>query len=188
MQGRKKLVGIMVLLVLVALVPLLLAHYVFNHMGELHIKKINHGTFVKNTSVSDFHVITKAKGDKPLSHWSGRWLLVYDSQGRCCNKQCRLEMHQLHQVRVASHNGIERSVVALLLPKHCPTPSLERSDKIWRLNSAQLSVWKKRLPSKKPQVLIIDPNAWVVMKYPDNARPKSVYEDMRILLHVSQVG
>ncbi len=196
MKGRTQLIVILFLLVAVAVVPLWLAHYVFNHTSKLHFQKKNHGEFVHSTSVSDLQVMTlsgasiesEERGVASFKDWSGRWLLLYDSQGACCDKRCQFEMHQLHQVRVASHNGIERSSVVLLLPNQCATPRLERSDKIARLDSEQVSAWKKRIVSKKPQVLIVDPNGWVVLKYSSNVIPKWVYEDMRILLHTSQIG
>jgi hypothetical protein len=198
MQGRTKLIVVFFLLIASAIIPLFLAHYVINHTSKLHLQKRNHGEFVQSTSIADLQVMAPMPSSlsmQPgemhvagLKEWSGRWLLIYDSQNTCCEKQCQLEMHQLHQVRVASHNGIERSLAILLLPAHCATPELELSDKVWRLNSAQIAAWKERIPSQKPQVLIVDPNGWVVLKYPGNVVPKWVYEDMRILLHTSQIG
>jgi hypothetical protein len=183
MQKQYKVVGVFSLLLLIALVPLLLGHYVFNHADRLHIKKRNHGQLIQAVSVADLHV-----GSTAISHWSGRWLLVYNSNGKCCNKSCRLEMHQLHQVRIALHNGIERTRVALLLPERCAVPSLESSDLVWKQSKAQASAWKKRIKGASPQVLVIDPNSLAMLKYSAKEKPQSIYEDMRILLHTSQIG
>jgi hypothetical protein len=187
MQGRTKVIGLLAILIIIALIPLLSARYVFNHTSELHIKRRNHGAFVHATRVDSLHVLQAAQSI-PLNQYAGRWLLVYDTQGQCCTSQCERGMRQLHQVRIAEHNGIERSVVALLQPAHCARPALAKSDKLWLLNDKQLSAWQQKLPSKQAQVLIIDPNSWVALKYPGDTGPKPVYEDLRVLLHTSQIG
>jgi hypothetical protein len=199
MQGRKKTIGLLIILVVIAVAPLLAARYVFNHTKELHIKKRNHGEFVHATRVADLQVTqTPASSDLiggsthaksiNLSTYAGRWLLVYDTQGQCCQTKCQRGMRGLYQVRIAEHNGIERSVVGLLQPEHCPRPSLAKSNKLWQLTDKQLTAWQQKLPGKQPQILIIDPNGWVALKYDADVGPKPVYEDLRILLHTSQIG
>jgi len=212
-QGRLKIIGLLVLLVVIAIIPLVAARYVFNHTSKLHIRKRNHGAFVRHTSVADLQVTTPSSptsggtssspasggtSSSPTSrglsagssvkNFSGRWILLYNTQGGCCDNQCQKAMLQLHQVRIASHNGIERSLLVLLQSERCSIPQLQKSDHIWQLNPAQEKTWQKKLPGNKSQVFIIDPNGWVVLKYPANVNPKSVYEDFRVLLHTSQIG
>ena len=195
MQGRLKVIGLLVILVVIAIIPLVAARYVFNHTSKLHIRKRNHGTFVRHTSVADLRVTMPSSptssglsGGSSVKNFSGRWILMYNTQGGCCDQQCQKAIHQLHQVRIASHNGIERSLLVLLQPERCSIPQLQKSDHIWQLNPAQEKAWQKKLPGNEPQVFIIDPNGWVVLKYPANVNPKSVYEDFRVLLHTSQIG
>lgn len=193
MQGRTRFIGLLVVLIVIALIPLLLAHYVFNHTEQWHIKRRNHGEFVQATRADSLQVMLVSNTAATprsiyLKHYAGRWLLVYDTQGLCCDGPCQRVMSQLHQVRIAEHNGIERSVVALLQPAHCSKPKLAPPDKLWLLNNKQLAAWQQKLASQQAQVLIIDPNGWVALKYPGNTTPKPVYEDLRVLLHTSQIG
>lgn len=188
MQSRLKLIGILVVLVLIALVPLVLARYVFNHSASLHIRKRNHGQLIKPVSVAQINVYSKQSHQQAISNWSGHWLLVYSSVNHCCDKSCLQVMHRLHQVRIALHNGIERTRVVLLLPKRCPLPKLEKSNHVWRLSHQQALIWQQKLPGRKPAVLIIDPNSLAMLAYKAQIKSRSVYEDMRILLHTSQIG
>jgi hypothetical protein len=189
MQGRTKVIGVLGALILITLVPFLAARYVLNHEKAGQFKKRNHGEFVQMVHLKDLQVLEgNVSHELPVRKWAGRWLLLYDTHGYCCDSQCQRGVENLHRIRIASHNGIERSVVALLLPDHCPAPSLAKSDHLWRLTPQNQRVWQGTLADKEPQVFIVDPNGWVVLKYPGDVTPRWIYEDFRVLLHTSQIG
>ena len=187
MNSRLKAWGLLVILVSITLVPLFLARYVFHHTTTLNLNKKNHGEIMAPKSVEGVRVLQGSKL-KPLSAQVGKWSIVYDSAGSCCDKACLTQVYGLHQLRIALHNGIERTRVALLMPKRCRVPRLDSSVAVWRFSAAEQKKWQQQAGAGDEQILILDPNLMTVMKYPKNSKPNPVYEDMRVLLHTSQIG
>lgn len=187
MRSRLKAWGVLGLLVLITVVPLLMARYVFQHPGAIHFNKKNNGKILQPHSLAKIHVYTNGKLN-PLSAQSGKWSIVYDSAAACCVQDCQSQLHRLHQLRIAIHNGIERTRVVLLQPKQCAMPMLDSSVVVWSLPQSEKTFWQSGVEKNEAQVLILDPNLITVMQYPKNSAPNPIYEDMRVLLHTSQIG
>ena len=188
MRAPRKVWLVLGLLVFIGLIPLLMARWVYQNASHLTVRKKHHGVLIKPQDVAKWSVLS-GKKSYPLSHLAGHWLLVYDTQDHCCEAACQENMHRLRSVRVALHNGWERTWSVLLMPAHCPAPTLDKGHIILRSSASSRGDWASiQSADGKPQFVIVDPRSYLMMRYPGDSQSRGIYEDMRILLHASRTG
>lgn len=181
---------ILVCLIVVFLVPILLARWSYRHAASLNLQSKHHGNLMQPYDMRAIHVEADHK-QHTVADWSGRWLMLYATNS-CCDKNCLQAMHDLHQLRLAMHNGWERTQEVLLQPALCKRPEkLAEKTVVWEQTPQQYLSLRKNVPVAQrhaSRIYILDPRGRMMMNYPAATAPRPIYEDLYVLLHASQIG
>ena len=120
-KSRYKLWGVLGLLLLACLIPIVLANWIYRHSRDLNLSFKHHGAFLTPVVVQTMSGRVNGRLQQ-LAHWQNKWLVIYDSS-QCCQQVCQNTLHQLQQMRIALHNGWERTQLLAMLPAACPVPT-----------------------------------------------------------------
>lgn len=146
--------------------PLIIGSLLYHYREHFHFKTSNHGTLM-NPAVN-------------LTSWQseGKWQIVFSPQN-CCDANCERTMFLLHQLRLILGNDSRRAGLVLALEKTCPQADLHDFKKV-ELN--QFSAMQKN------KIYLVDPQNNLFMFYPGNVDLMNVYNDLKHVLQVSQIG
>ena len=172
MNARLKKNMILFLLALIFIAPGILAVFFYNNPHWI-------------TSVSNKGELHKTPYQIPFDNPQKKWSIVawYPKD---CDAQCFNKIDELHRVRLALGRYFYQ-VNCILLQKEGAT-SLERpftlalkenQIHVIALNSKEIPA---SLSSERPQLLLVDPEQWVVLTYNTHINPMDVLFDMKRLL------
>ena len=185
-----------VLVALISLVPFSMAWYYARH-PELITKTSNYGELIapsKRIDPSDFKV-TLPSGSQERAEIKGRWVLLQVTSGSCLDL-CLANLHKTHQVWLMLNKEMPR-VKRLLVStqaKSLPEPPKQGG---WD-DSILLSIAEKEIlknlgevlggGSGEGQIILIDPEGNLVLKYAADFDPYRMVKDLKHLLNASQIG
>lgn len=184
------------LVALISLVPFSIAWYYARH-PELITKTSNYGELIspsKRIDPNGFKV-TLPSGSQERADIKGRWVLLQVAPGPCLDR-CLANLHKTHQVWLMLNKEMPR-VKRLLVsssPKGLPeSPKQEGWDDSILLSTAQKEVLKTLGEvfdggQGEGQIVLIDPEGNLVLKYAPDFDPYRMVKDLKHLLNASQIG
>ena len=126
-----------------------------------------------------------------LEALQGKWLMVYVGEA-ACDVDCSKQLYYMRQSRISQgkdQDRIERLWV--VTDAGIPDPALLKSHlglRVWRADQADFT---RQFPALHPgahHLYIVDPIGNLMLRFPENADPKGMIKDMKLLLKASQIG
>lgn len=197
-QGKTKHpFSILLFLILLFLIPLGLAYFLYSIRNTLGEGFTNHGHLITPPFLITDMKLYPAKDQQPIRH---KWILLYLYPSDC-EQVCQRGLYNLQKIQRAMgkdqtrmtrailtyrRNRANTALNTLLLTKYKGTQHLTTYK-----NSFERSI-KARVHTHyatSPGVLyLIDPLGNVILIYKPNTAPKGIYKDLKRLLKVSQIG
>ena len=121
----------------------------------------------------------------------GKWLMVYVGEA-ACDAACSKQLYYMRQSRISQgkdQDRIER--VWVVTDAGTPDPALLKFHaglRVWRAVQADFT---HQFPAVRPgahHLYLVDPIGNLMLRFPENADPRGVIKDMKLLLKASQVG
>lgn len=170
MQNSKSMSRVKLLLVMIIFIfPLAAGSLLYHFRDSIHFKTLNHGSLI-NPPIS---VSTLWKSDK-------KWQIVYAPKN-CCDATCEKTMFLLHQMHLILGNDNPRTSLVLLVDKMCPKADPHDFQEVALTGSAFTTI-----PQDK--IYLVDPQSHLFMSYDSHTDLMNVYNDLKRVLEVSQIG
>lgn len=165
-------IRILSVLFLVFSLPPLAAWWFYQHPSRWLSSKLNHG-----------HLVNPPVQMKTLAQ-PHVWQLIYLSKQNC-DSACQNKLEQLAKIRLA----LGRHMVGLGMVLLAPEPRrpllkrLQDMDVRWvKMNERYLQELSNTpSPNQQDSFWLMDSSGWLVMTYPQDARPKAMYADLKRL-------
>ncbi|HEU0229220.1 MAG TPA: hypothetical protein VFR20_01490 [Burkholderiaceae bacterium] len=187
----------------VCIAPVVLAWlaYYFPSLGLRPSGTTNYGTFVqpqRPIPPASALALTTLDG-KPfdLSSLKGKWILLTADQG-ACPKACVRKLFILRNAHASQGKNVERLTRVWFVTDDAPVPAdvlkAYGGTHIVRAKPAQLAAFlapragTTREAALRDPMWVIDPLGHLMLRFPANADPISVRDDLKKLLHNSQIG
>ncbi|MDH5552619.1 MAG: hypothetical protein OEX82_04740 [Nitrosomonas sp.] len=178
---------------LLAMLALLLAPVVISyalHYSDYRPGTINYGELIE---MEDFAGNAVNQLDKTIFRARdvhGKWTMLTVDSGDC-NEYCEQKLYKMRQVRLVQNKEMHRverlwliddnaTVDSELLEKYAGTLFVNAKD-------SDLLVSLKPMETQRLYMYLVDPIGNVMMRFPENADPSEMVEDLKRLLHVSQL-
>ncbi len=180
-----------ILLAVMFLGPLALAIYLYYGVDDWSPPgRTNHGTLIEPVVVLPQVPIGSLAGESISPQALRRhWTMLYVNP-EPCGETCRQEIIKIRQVRLAL--GAEANRVERLYLSGAEPPAadwLERTQA--GLISASLDdnpALADALPSRDAAIYFVDPLGNLMMRFPTDADPEDIKDDLKKLLKVSRIG
>lgn len=183
---------IVVSLLVIFGLPLLMAWFVFHYYAGTFHGGLEHGELITPTSKLDPPLMHNLQGDVVSADlFRGKWTLVYrvpDQEGATgdgvtnpCGKDCLALMDTLRRVRIAQDRSMREVRRVLVLPESAARVSgiADQFDK--GLNVVTAADW----PLQAGSVYVIDPQGFLVLRYPPGFDPTGLLKDLKRLLRLA---
>ncbi|MFZ5574948.1 MAG: SCO family protein [Pseudomonadota bacterium] len=126
-----------------------------------------------------------------LQGLQGKWLLVHVGPA-ACDADCARQLYLMRQLRIAQgkeQSRIERvwvltdaaAVDPALLGEH---PGLH----VWRPKDATFVEQFPAPRARSAHIYVVDPLGNLMLRFPEQAAPKGIMKDLKLLLKASQIG
>lgn len=168
-----------------------LAYYVFKPVGA----STNYGTLIiPQRSVPVGFAVRDRQGMLlPDQVFHGKWSLVSVGPS-ACDEQCVTRLYFMRQVRATQGAQRDRIQTVWLLTDHGPIAAriltAYPDTQLWYADPVALAHW---FPAEAPttvsdHIYVIDPNGNLMMRFPKQADPSKIKNDMTRLLKWSTIG
>ena len=126
-----------------------------------------------------------------LDQMQGKWVMVYVGSA-ACNEACAKQLYYMRQTRIAQgkdQDRIERLWV--LTDAGAPEPALLNAHaglRVWRAGD---EAFVRQFPMQHEgatHVYLVDPLGNLMLRFPEQADPKGMIKDLKLLLKASQIG
>ena len=179
------------LLALVFFGPLAVAAWLYLGAGDWRP-----GATTNNGSLVD-PVITLATGpmdsgrggSTPAELLRDQWSIVYLERGDCA-AECRDALLRIRQLRLATGREIDRVQRVLLVDGALPAAdwlATEQPGLVTARPSSHAEIAAQLAPLGNG-IYLVDPLGNLILAYPPESEPKTVYEDLKRLLRNSRIG
>ena len=171
--------------------PLLMAWFIFHYYAGTFHGGLEHGELITPARKLDPPLMHNLQGDVvPTDLFRGKWTLVYrvPNQGNAtgngvdnpCDKDCLALMDTLRRVRIAQDRSMLEVRRVLSLPESAArVPGIaDQFDK--GLHVVTAADW----PLQAGSVYLIDPQGFLVLRYPPGFDPTGLLKDLKHLLRV----
>jgi hypothetical protein len=126
-----------------------------------------------------------------LADLKGKWVLVQVADGRC-EAPCQAKLFNMRQTRLAQGREMERiERVWLLADDALPSAEVAPLADGVRIARAKGSAVLQALPaegSAQDHIYVVDPLGNLMMRFPRDADPKRMMQDIARLLKASRIG
>ena len=181
------------LVIAICAAPLLfsyLAYYVIKPTG-----RTNYGTLIdpRLYPMPTLHSVLQGGGPEELSAYKGKWIMLQVSTSDCPTK-CKTALFAMRQLRLMQGKDMDRIERVLLIPDQNPmdTTLIREYDgtHILRVDAKAINAWLPAEPETTIQdrLYLIDPLGNLMMRYPVDADPYKVKNDLVKLLKASSIG
>lgn len=158
----------------------------------------NHGKLLLPvTPLEEFSGVGLDGKSVTLKAIKGRWTMLFPLR-EPCSEQCRKELYNMHQVRLALGRDMGRMQRMLMLNSDYMDEQQKKEilldkglitlqyqpDGLFRQLSPKIT--EHQLPAYS--VFLIDPNGNLVMSFPPDLDPRMVLKDLKKLLKLSNIG
>lgn len=195
-KGQLTLIGIFA----IALVPMLLASYMYFNNVLVPSGRTNHGTLIlpplSLEEIGFYDASGKAISTQDLEE---KWALFIVTEGDCA-KPCQQAIYEARQVNVALHKDSDRVRRYFIAPdqEREQLTSLELAQRYPQMqtltaDSARISqmiekTWAEQRETEHAYTLVVDPMGNIMMYYDRQNTGKQLLEDLKRLLKVSRIG
>ncbi len=152
--------------------PVVVGWLLYHFNSELHFKTLNHGNLL-NPPVS---VSTLWKSD-------GKWQIVYVPKN-CDINATEQKMFLLHQLRIALNSDSNRISLVVVKDAHCANLAVHDFRAV-TLTQADFTKWEVL---QKNKIYLVDPKSNLFMSYPSDSDAMNIFNDLKRVLEVSQIG
>ena len=135
----------------------------------------------------------RSLGAEALSEgfFAAAWTLVHLQNGKC-GERCQAGLYATRQARLALGKDMQR-VQRLLLFTGAPDPKhvelLRKSYPGLRVAAASGPAWRDlQTRAGAGQIMLVDPQAFWMMRYSVDADPSGILKDLKRLLKISKIG
>jgi len=150
--------------------------------------RMNYGTLVTPDMLPDT-AVTRLDG-APVTRDSliGKWTYLIAAPASC-DSPCQQALYLTRQVRTAQAKEMDRvHRIWLLTDQGVPDRRLLGAHEGMDVLVAD-ELWRNRFTAEgQPRVWLVDPQGYVMMRYPDTLEPKRMIKDISRLLKYSQQG
>lgn len=178
---------------LLILMSLLLAPVVISYtlyFSDYRPGTVNYGELIE---MEGFEGISKNQLDNTIFRprdFHGRWTMISVDSG-ICNEVCEQKLYKMRQVRLVQNKEMNR-VDRLWLIDDDETINerlIETYDGTLFVNaeSSEMLASLKPIESQRKHIYLVDPLGNVMMRFPENANPSLMVDDLKRLLHLSQM-
>ncbi|WXL26105.1 hypothetical protein WG219_01030 [Ectopseudomonas mendocina] len=178
-RGRLQLL----LIVAIVIAPMLVASAMYYGRFWIPETRNYHGVLIGNGQTLSALGI---EGVEP-----GRWQLLVTAPG-ACEKDCRELVYLARQINIGLNRDASRATHGLAMSQALPTDyeaQLQREYPQLGLYSLHKDAYRTTAPDvQEPQLWIVDPMGNLVLRYGAQSKGKSILDDLRHLLKISQIG
>ena len=178
---------------LLALMALLLAPVVISfalHYSDYRPGTINYGELI---DMEDFEGSGINQVDNTIfsaNDIHGKWTMLTIDSGSC-NEYCEQKLYKMRQVRLVQNKDMHRVERLWLIDDNVTIDSrlLEEYKGTLFVNAKDSDLLESLKPvdTQRLYMYLVDPIGNVMMRFPENADPSEMVEDLKRLLHVSQL-
>jgi len=183
-SNRRKLI----LLLLLLLLPVVISYTLF--FTGYRPGSINYGEILDVQKLSGSGVTQKTNIILRIKDLHGKWVMLTIDSGQC-DEACQSKLYYMRQVRTMQNKEMHRIERLWLVDDNVPV-----EDELWNeydgtiIVNARASELLDLIPTREIQrnhIYLIDPLGNLMMRFPENLEPKKMSEDIKRLLHVSQL-
>ncbi|GJL75621.1 MAG TPA: hypothetical protein PKM20_02720 [Nitrosomonas sp.] len=183
-SNRRKLI----LLLLLLLTPVVISYTLF--FTGYRPGSINYGEILDVQKLSGSGVTQKTNIILRIKDLHGKWVMLTIDSGQC-DEACQSKLYYMRQVRTMQNKEMHRIERLWLVDDNVPV-----EDELWDeydgtiIVNARASELLDLIPTREIQrnhIYLIDPLGNLMMRFPENLEPKKMSEDIKRLLHVSQL-
>ena len=178
---------------LLAMMALLLAPVVISfalHYSDYRPGTINYGELIDMEEFEGSAVNQEDDAIFRAGDIHGKWTMVTVDSGDC-NEYCEQKLYKIRQVRTVQNKEMHRVERLWLIDDNVTIDSrfLEEYERTLFVNAkdSDLLEFLKPVESQRLYMYLVDPIGNVMMRFPENADPSEMVEDLKRLLHVSQL-
>lgn len=163
--------------------------------GWLPLAATNNGTLVQPAR------LLEGTGLEPFSadgHLEERWtlLLAPSRVDASCDQLCQGRLVEMNRTRVALGKEMDRLRVLVVLPESSERAAItELLDSHPGLDAAVASPsWSRQVEAARAaeggpgQIFLVDPQAYLMMRYAPDATASEILKDLKRLLRISKIG
>lgn len=193
-MNKKNLTAFVVILLLFAL-PIGAAFWLFQHPNRLSLKTVNHGQLLQPLLPIATVPLTTLDGKSfQPQHWQGQWVLMYVHPDASCDASCQKNIYYLRQIRLAlgkNQQHVLRAYVTTGTPSRDLQQLLAQSFAGTDVLQTQSIALQKFLAGAEKdqdhqaQLLVVDPQGYAMMRYPNTFTAQDVLADLNRLLQVN---
>lgn len=118
----------------------------------------------------------------------GKWSLITVDSGNC-DEYCQKKLYQIRQIRLVQNTEKDRIERIWLIDDHfLPKQEIKNEYAGTLLLSAKDSDLLSQFPAQSSQrdhIYVVDPMGNLMMRYPRDADPKKISDDLKLLLKLS---
>ena len=151
---------------------------------------INYGELLDVQKLSGSGVTQKTNIIFRIKDLHGKWIMLTVDSGQC-DESCRSKLYYMRQIRTMQNKEMHRIERLWLVDDNVPG-----EDELWNeydgtiIVNARDSELLDLIPTKEIQrnhIYLIDPLGNLMMRFPENIEPRKLSDDIKRLLHVSQL-
>ncbi len=188
-QGRWKLY----LVIAICAAPLVLAYFTYYVIKPT--SRTNYGTLLdpRQYPMPTLHTTLQGGPAEELTAYKGKWIMLQVSASDC-QKQCQDGLFAMRQLRLMQGKDMDRIERVLLVTDQGPMETmLIREYDGMHILRADPNILNKWLPAEAgtttaDRLYLIDPLGNLILRYPVNADPYKVKNDIVKLLKASSIG
>lgn len=183
-SNRRKLLIILLLL----LSPVVISYTLF--FIDYRPGSINYGELLELKKLSGSGVIQQENIIFRPKDLRGKWVMLTVDSGRC-DEACRSKLYYMRQVRTMQNKEMHRIERLWLIDDNVEVDQYLRDEYEGTLFvNAENSELLDQIPNRDTQrkhIYLIDPMGNLMMRFPEDLDPRQFSDDIKRLLHVSQI-
>jgi hypothetical protein len=185
-RGRTKLL----LLGLLFTAPMAAA-YLLYYFGPSVRETVNYGDLIAPVALPDPALAQLGGEPFRLSQLRGKWVMLHVDSGRCA-EACQRKLYAMRQVRKTQGREMQRIERVWLIDDAAPPDARIVADYegTWFVTNGSGSVARLLPAAGSPldHIYLIDPLGNLMLRFPKDADPRRMVNDIGRLLKVSRIG
>lgn len=176
------------ILLLLMVSPVIISYMLF--FMDYRPGNINYGELLEIEKLSGSGVIQKENIIFRPKDLYGKWVMLTVDSGRC-DEDCRSKLYYMRQVRTMQNKEMHRIERLWLIDDNVEVDQYLRDEyKGTLFVNAKDSELLDQIPDRETQrkhLYLVDPMGNLMMRFPENLDPRKFSDDIKRLLHVSQI-
>ncbi|MDP1559536.1 MAG: hypothetical protein Q8L82_11705 [Nitrosomonas sp.] len=120
----------------------------------------------------------------------GKWVMISVDSGNC-DEACKTKLYHMRQVRLVQNKEMHRVERVWLIDDDEPydTALVDAYKGTIFINAKESEILEsfKPIESQRKHIYLVDPMGNVMMRFPENENPSLMVNDLKRLLHLSQM-